>query len=125
MRQLLRLIVTDGTGKNANVAGMRVGGKTGTAEKASDGGYAKHSIVSTFACAFPMDAPRYVVIGMLDEPKGSTASHGQRTAAWTVAPAIGRTIARVGPMLGIVPDMDRDIDVSELTPLLWKAKGEE
>lgn len=125
MRQLLRLIVTEGTGRNADVAGMRVGGKTGTAEKPSSGGYAKTSIVATFACAFPMDNPRYVVIGMVDEPKGSALSHGQRTAAWTVAPAVGRIIARVGPMLGIVPDEDRDIDVSELTPLIWKAKGEE
>jgi cell division protein FtsI (penicillin-binding protein 3) len=125
MRQLLRLIVTDGTGKSANIPGMRIGGKTGTAEKASEGGYAKHSIVATFACAFPMDNPRYVVIGMVDEPKGSAISHGQRTAAFTVAPAVGRAIARIGPMLGIVPDEGRDIDVSELTPLLWKAKGEE
>jgi cell division protein FtsI (penicillin-binding protein 3) len=125
MRQLLRLIVTDGTGKSANIPGMRIGGKTGTAEKASEGGYAKHSIVATFACAFPMDNPRYVVIGMVDEPKGSAISRGQRTAAWTVAPAVGRAIARIGPMLGIVPDEGRDIDVSELTPLLWKAKGEE
>ncbi len=125
MRQLLRLIVSEGTGRNANVAGMRIGGKTGTAEKASEGGYAKHSIVSTFACAFPMDAPRYVVITMVDEPKGSALSHGQRTAAWTVAPAAARIIARIGPMLGVVPDETRDIDVSDLTPLLWKAKGEE
>ncbi len=124
MRQLLRMIVTDGTGRSANVAGMRVGGKTGTAEKASEGGYAKHSIVATFACAFPMDNPRYVVIGMVDEPKGSAISHGQRTAAFTVAPAVGRIIARAGPMLGIVPDDDRDIDVSDLRPLVWKAKGD-
>lgn len=125
MRQLLRLIVTEGTGKNADVVGMRIGGKTGTAEKASDGGYARHSIVATFACAFPMDAPRYVVIAMVDEPKGSAISHGQRTAAYTVAPAISRIIARIGPMLGVMPDANRDIDVSDLTPLLWKAKGED
>lgn len=124
MRQLLRLIVTDGTGRNANISGLRIGGKTGTAEKASEGGYAHHSIVATFAAAFPMDAPRYVVIGMLDEPKGSAISHGQRTAAWTVAPAVGRAISRIGPMLGIYPDTGRDIDISELTPLLWKAKGD-
>jgi cell division protein FtsI (penicillin-binding protein 3) len=124
MRQLLRMIVTDGTGRNANVEGFRIGGKTGTAEKASEGGYARHSIVATFACAFPMDKPRYVVIGMVDEPKGSAISRGQRTAAWTVAPAVGRIIARIGPMLGIVPDTSRDIDVSELSPLIWKAKGD-
>lgn len=125
MRQLLRLIVTDGTGRSANASGMRVGGKTGTAEKPGAGGYRKHSIVATFAAAFPMDNPRYVVIGMVDEPKGSAISRGQRTAAWTVSPAVGRIISRVGPMLGVVPDDGRDIDTSELTPLLYKDKVEE
>ncbi len=124
MRQMLRMIVTEGTGKNANVPGMRVGGKTGTADKASEGGYNRSTTVSTFACAFPMDAPRYVVITMLDSPKGSALSYGQRTAAFVSAPAAGRIIARIGPMLGIVPDTSRDIDVSELTPLIWKAKGD-
>ena len=124
MRQLLRMIVLDGTGRKANVEGLRVGGKTGTAEKPHAGGYARHSIVSTFACAFPMDAPRYVVIAMLDEPKGSALSAGQRTAAWTVAPVANKVIARIGPLLGIMPDMNRDIDVSDLTPLVWKPKGE-
>jgi len=124
MRQMLRMIVTEGTGKNANVPGMRVGGKTGTADKASDGGYSRSTTVSTFACAFPMDAPRYVVIAMLDSPKGSANSYGQRTAAFVSAPAAGRIIARIGPMLGVVPDTSRDIDVSDLTPLIWKAKGD-
>lgn len=124
MRQMLRMIVTEGTGKNANVPGMRVGGKTGTADKASEGGYSRSTTVSTFACAFPMDAPRYVVIAMLDSPKGSALSYGQRTAAFVSAPAAGRIIARIGPMLGVVPDTSRDIDVSDLTPLIWKAKGD-
>jgi cell division protein FtsI (penicillin-binding protein 3) len=125
MRQMLRMIVTEGTGKSANVPGMRVGGKTGTADKAAEGGYDRSTTVSTFACAFPMDAPRYVVIAMLDSPKGSALSFGQRTAAWVSAPAAGRIIARIGPMLGIFPDTSRDIDVSALTPLVWKAKVED
>ena len=124
MRQMLRMIVTEGTGKNANVPGMRVGGKTGTADKASEGGYSRSTTVSTFACAFPMDAPRYVVIAMLDSPKGSALSYGQRTAAFVSAPAAGRIIARIGPMLGVVPDTSRDIDMSDLIPLIWKAKGD-
>ena len=69
IRQLLRLVVTRGTGRNANAPGFRVGGKTGTAEKVSQaGGYNRSVNVSTFAAAFPMDAPRYVVIVMIDEP---------------------------------------------------------
>ena len=124
MRKMLRLIVTEGTGKNAGADGLRVGGKTGTAEKPGVGGYSKTVNVSTFAAAFPMDAPRYVVIAMLDAPKGSARSFGQTTAAWTAAPVVAKVIARAGPMLGVYPDNSRDIDVSDIVPLLWKAPGE-
>ena len=123
MRQLLRLIVSDGTGKQANAAGFRVGGKTGSAEKPGAGGYRRHSLVSTFSAAFPMDNPRYVVIVMIDEPKGNAYSSGQRTAGWTAAPVVRKVVTRAGPMLGVFPDESRDVDVSELTPLL--RKGEE
>jgi cell division protein FtsI (penicillin-binding protein 3) len=124
MRQLLRLIVTDGTGKKAEAIGYRVGGKTGTAEKPGAGGYSKHVNVSTFAAAFPMDAPRYVMIAMLDSPKGNADSFGLTTAAWTAAPVVSRVITRTGPLLGVTPDMRRDVDVSDLKPLLWHAPSE-
>lgn len=125
-RQMLRLIVTDGTGKKADVPGMRIGGKTGTAEKPSAGGYSKHINVSTFAAAFPMDAPRYVVIAMLDAPKGNAESFGLTTAAWTAAPVVAKVIARTGPMLGVFPDASREMPLDELRTLIWKAKaGEE
>jgi cell division protein FtsI (penicillin-binding protein 3) len=123
MRQLLRMIVVDGTGKKANVEGYRVGGKTGTAEKPSDGGYDRNLTVSTFAAAFPMDNPRYIVVAMVDEPKGTASSGFQRTAGWTAAPIVSKTVMRIGPLLGIIPDTKRDVDVSELMPLLWAPKG--
>jgi cell division protein FtsI (penicillin-binding protein 3) len=125
MRKLLRLVVTDGTGKNANVEGFRIGGKTGTAEKPGLGGYSKTVNVSTFAAAFPMDSPRYVVIAMMDSPKGSAASSGQVTAAFTAAPVVAKVIARTGPMLGIYPDTTREVDLADMMPLLWKPKGGE
>jgi len=118
MRQLLRMIAIYGTGKNANAPGFRVGGKTGSAEKPGNGGYRRSSLVSTFAAAFPMDKPRYVVIAMLDEPKGTTASSFQRTAAWNAAPIVGNLIPRIGPILGVRPDETRDIDISDLKPLI-------
>ena len=124
MRKLLRLIVTDGTGKKANVPGFRIGGKTGTAEKPGVGGYSKTVNVSTFAAVFPMDKPRYVVIAMLDSPKGSAASSGQVTAAYTAAPVVAKVIARTGPMLGIYPDNNVEVDLADMMPLLWKPKGE-
>lgn len=118
MRQLLRMIAVYGTGKNADAPGFRVGGKTGSAEKPGAGGYRRSSLVSTFAAAFPMDRPRYVIIAMLDEPKGTTASSFQRTAAWNAAPIVGRLVPRIGPILGVRPDNTRDIDISDLKPLV-------
>jgi cell division protein FtsI (penicillin-binding protein 3) len=118
MNQLLRMIAVYGTGRNANAPGFRVGGKTGSAEKPGTGGYNKTSLVSTFAAAFPMDQPRYVVIVMFDEPKGTASSSFQRTAAWNAAPTVGRLIPRIGPLLGVLPDETRDIDLTDLRPLV-------
>lgn len=124
MRQLLRMIVVDGTGKNANAPGFRVGGKTGSAEKPGVRGYNRTSLVATFAAAFPMDRPRYVIIIMLDEPKGTVATSYQRTAAFNAAPIVGRVVPRIGPLLGIVPDDARDVDISDLSPLVADGDGE-
>ena len=124
MRKLLRLVVLDGTGKRGDAAGYRVGGKTGTAEKPGVGGYSKKVNVSTFAAAFPMDQPRYVVIAMLDAPKGTSDTFGFTGAAWTAAPVVSKVIARTGPMLGVIPDANKEVDLAALTPLIWKEKKE-
>ena len=127
MRQLMRLVVTHGTGKSGNLPGLRIGGKTGTAEKNLNGHYLHNSLVTTFAGVFPMDAPRYVVMVTMDEPKGIPETYGLRTAAWTAAPAVKNVIARIGPLLGIIPDTSRDIDLSDMLPYIYeeqlKAKG--
>ena len=121
MNQILRATTIYGTGKNADAAGFRVGDKTGSAEKPGAGGYRRSTLVSTFAAAFPMDRPRYVVIAMLDEPQGTLASSFQRTAAWNAAPIVGRLVPRIGPMLGVRPDSTRDIDISDIKPLIPEA----
>ena len=122
MRQLLRAIAVYGTGKNADAPGYRVGGKTGSAEKpGGSAGYRKTALVSTFAAAFPMDRPRYVVIAMLDEPRGTLASSYQRSAAWTAAPIVGRLVPRIGPLIGVRPDDTRDVDITDLKPLIPEA----
>ncbi|HET6308169.1 MAG TPA: penicillin-binding transpeptidase domain-containing protein [Rhodopila sp.] len=106
MRKLMRLVVTDGFGKAAEVPGYYPGGKTGTAEKVqAHGGYRKHSNVAAFMSVFPMNAPRYAVYMMLDEPHGNKSTYGYATAGWVVAPAAGKVIARIGPMLGLLPDI--------------------
>ncbi|MDE2197764.1 MAG: penicillin-binding protein 2 [Rhodospirillales bacterium] len=119
MRKLMRLVVTDGYGKPADVPGYFVGGKTGTAEKASKHGYHKHANVSAFMSAFPMNAPHYAVYMMLDDPKGNAATHGYSTGGWVSAPAAGRVIARIGPMLGLLPQLDNaaEIQASLAIPL--------
>jgi cell division protein FtsI (penicillin-binding protein 3) len=108
MRQLLRLVVTRGTGQSAEVAGYSVGGKTGTAEKVKKGkkGYDRNRVLSSFVGVFPITAPRYLVLVMLDEPKGVPATHGYATGGWTAAPVVGRVIARIGPMSGIAPAVE-------------------
>lgn len=118
MRQLLRMIVVDGTGRKADARGYRIGGKTGSAEKPGAGGYRRSSLVSTFAAAFPMDRPRFVVIAMLDEPQGTAVTSFQRTAGWNAAPIVGRVVPRIGPLVGVMPDDTRDVDITDLLPLM-------
>jgi cell division protein FtsI (penicillin-binding protein 3) len=115
---ILRAAVTDGTGRRADAPGYRVGGKTGTAEKPRPGGgYFKDRNVTTFAGAFPMDDPRYVVIVMLDDPRGDPETGGGRTAGATIAPAFRNTVMRVAPVLGVVPDETREPDLSAIAGL--------
>jgi cell division protein FtsI (penicillin-binding protein 3) len=105
MRRLMRLVVTSGFGKKAEVPGYYPGGKTGTAEKNSGHGYKKHANVSAFMSVFPMQAPRYAVYMMLDEPHGTAKTGGYSTAGQVAAPAAGRVISRIGPIMGLMPDI--------------------
>jgi cell division protein FtsI (penicillin-binding protein 3) len=110
MRKLMRLVVTDGFGKQAEVPGYYPGGKTGTAEKVGKHGYKRgykeNFNVAAFTSVFPMNAPRYAVYMMVDEPHGNKSTYGYSTAGWVAAPAAGRVIARVAPMLGMLPDIE-------------------
>ncbi len=103
VRRLMRLVVERGTGRSAEAPGYRVGGKTGTAEKASSKGYKRSALISSFVAAFPMDAPRYVIFIAVDEPKPNKESHGYATGGWVAAPAIKRLVERMAPLVGIAP----------------------
>ena len=118
MRALLRLVVTQGTGKKADAPGYRVGGKTGTAEKLLNGRYTSSAVVTTFAGVFPMDEPRYVIVAMLDDPKPTKDTYGFHTAGWNVAPVVSRTVSRIAPMLGVQPNRNREPDMSEVLPFV-------
>ena len=100
MRELLRYVVTNGTGKKADIVGYDVGGKTGSAQKPGKHGY-QHKLVTSFCAAFPIDDPRYLVFVLLDEPHGTKATFGFALAGYTAAPLAGRVISRIAPILGV------------------------
>ena len=105
INQLMRRNVTSpsGTGRAADVPGYEVGGKTGTAEIPGVGGYQKKAVLASFLAAFPMSKPRYIVLITIQEPQASEATKGQITAGVNAAPTAGLVIARVAPLLGVLP----------------------
>jgi cell division protein FtsI (penicillin-binding protein 3) len=106
MRELFRENVLHGTAKRARLAGYDVGGKTGTADMATDGGYDRTRVITSFVAAFPMRAPRYLVFTTLHDPKPVQAAGNERVAGVNVVPATGRLIARIAPLLGVLPQPD-------------------
>jgi cell division protein FtsI (penicillin-binding protein 3) len=124
IRQLLRLVVEKGTGKKADVPGYFVGGKTGTADKLGNHGYIANARMASFVGVFPINAPRYVVLAMVDDPKPNASSYGYATGGWVAAPAVGRVIQRMAPLLGIPPQDENDMP-SETAALLVSARGTE
>lgn len=119
MRYLLRLNALEGSGTRANriAKGYAVGGKTGTAEKVVDGKYDSSKSLAIFASAFPLDAPQYAMIILVDEPKRENERSG-RTAGWNAGEVTGRVVQRIAPMLGIYPDFDDSVDAGLVPPEL-------
>ncbi len=106
IRQMLRVTVRQGTGSKADATGYRVGGKTGTAEKASGGSYDRDALISSFVGVFPMDDPKYLVFVLLDEPKGIEQTFGFSGGGWTAAPVVKNVILRTAPLLGVKPSVE-------------------
>lgn len=122
MCELLESVVSQGTAKNAQIAGYRIGGKTGTSEKIDvfdeEGNPVEDKIVSFVGIA-PMDDPRYIVLVALDTPSTETGyyiSGGQMGA-----PTVRDVLADILPYLGIEPDYTEeeaalaDVSVPDLT----------
>ena len=103
MRQLLRLNVIEGTGKNSEVKGYEVGGKTGTAEKPSHGGYRQKALISSFIGMFPMNDPKFLILVSLDEPKGTAETGGYATGGMVSAPSVKGIIESIVSLYGILP----------------------
>ncbi|MDO9588119.1 MAG: penicillin-binding protein 2 [Brevundimonas sp.] len=97
---LMRRNVASGSGGRAEAAGLRVGGKTGSANKSVNGRYSTAHAVGTFAGVFPADGPvnarRYQILVLIDEPQTYP-----RTGGFVAAPAVGRIADRIAPFLGV------------------------
>ncbi len=125
VRRLLRLVVQNGTGRKAAAKGYLVGGKTGTAEKVIGSRYKKKAVISSFIGAFPMNAPRYVIFAMIDEPSVTKETLRRPTGGRVAAPIVGKVIARIGPLLGVpavnqlAPETIRQLAIDVVT----KKKG--
>lgn len=99
---LMRFSVTEGTGRLADVPGLEIAGKTGSAEKFEDGSYAEDRNFSSFAAVFPASNPRYVIVLALDEPTRTSADSGRLTGGAVAAPPVGRIARRIAPALGLM-----------------------
>lgn len=121
MRYLFRLNAVEGTAQKAEVPGYRVGGKTGTAEKVVKGRYSSEQRLTSFIGAFPMDAPRYVLLVMLDEPKPIPGTYGFATSGWNAVPTAAKIIARIAPILGVEPQLTEE-DRAKLAKMQAEAK---
>jgi cell division protein FtsI (penicillin-binding protein 3) len=106
VRYLFKLNGIKGSGRNADVPGFNVGGKTGTADKVVNGRYATNLNFNAFLAAFPIEDPKYVVLTFCDEPHNG--EKGQNIAAYTAAPMVKNIIARAAPILGVEPKFGDD-----------------
>ncbi len=101
LRHLMRRNVEIGTGRRAAVRGVKVGGKTGTAEKLIGKRYAKDRLRTAFLSIFPSDDPRFLMLVTLDEPKTKDRRKDAPASA-NAAPLSGEIIARLAPIWGLL-----------------------
>ncbi len=102
MCRLLESVVTEGTAKNANVAGFSIGGKTGTSEKIDvfdENGQRVQDKIVSFVGIAPMDDPRYIVLVALDTPSRSTGIY--ISGGVMAAPTVGAVMADILPYLDV------------------------
>ncbi|OUW00289.1 MAG: hypothetical protein CBD16_06820 [Betaproteobacteria bacterium TMED156] len=92
-----------GTGVKAQVEGFRIAGKTGTAQKAENGGYSKNRYIASFVGIAPIDNPRFVIAVMVDEPKGI------RTGGQVAAPIFSKIAGEALRRLQMSPDKTRQV----------------
>ena len=104
VRQCLEYVVASGTGKNGQVAGYRIGGKTGTADKTGSktNDNPKGDVVVSFMCFAPADDPQYIMLLTMDTPSRDTGVYV--SGGNMVAPTASSIMADILPVLGVEPD---------------------
>ncbi|MEM9267333.1 MAG: penicillin-binding protein 2 [Pseudomonadota bacterium] len=104
LREMLFQVVERGTASFGKVEGYPVGGKTGTADKPNpQGGYFEDRVIATFAAAFPIHDPKYVLVVTLDEPEDRSGKEPRRTAGWTAVPVTSEIVRRIAPLMNLRP----------------------
>ncbi|MAT32734.1 MAG: hypothetical protein CNE97_04490 [alpha proteobacterium MED-G10] len=99
VNNLLRKIVESGTGKNAKVNGLTVGGKTGTSRKLENGEYSEKKVITSFIGTFPINKPKYIAFVLFDEPRRNTKEFLENFGGNTAAPTFSRIVRKVSPIL--------------------------
>ena len=99
LRGIMLRIAEETTAKQARIAGIQIGGKTATAEKRVNGVIDKFKNLTAFVGIFPVAAPQYIILIVLDEPKGTEDTYGLRTAAWNAVPTAGKILDSILPLL--------------------------
>ena len=122
MRELIRSVVTEGTAKNANVAGFSIGGKTGTSEKIDvfdENGQRVLDKIVSFVGIAPMENPEYIVLAALDTPSRSTGIY--ISGGVMAAPTVGAIMADILPYLGVERSTEADpVILSDLSGMTIK-----
>lgn len=120
MRQMMELVVAGGSGKNAYVAGYRVGGKTGTSQKLDSED--EKARIASFIGVAPIDAPRIAVLIALDEPH-SFATGGGALAAPVAAQVIEDTLEYLGVEKTYTPEEQQRLETSLPDLTGWKGEA--
>jgi len=121
MKELLENVVAQGSGKKSQVAGYRIGGKTGTAQKyGSDGHIAQGKYISSFIGFAPVENPKYAILMLVDEP-GPGAYYGSLVAA----PFVGDVFSRIFNYTALEPSVKPESVPTVVMPLLLGKSAEE
>ena len=96
---LLEKVVKNGTGRTANVTGLKLGGKTGTSKKVENGEYSEKKVITSFIGVFPIDNPNFLTFVLFDEPQRNTGLSLESFGSNTAAPTFSKIVSKISPIL--------------------------